>query len=49
MQHGSDEGTAIWQPFTAVYTNHIEVMISQIAWIMLFFPHKDDCIIPYHA
>lgn len=49
MQNGADEGTAICQPLTAVYTNHIEVMISQIALITLFFPWIDNCTVPYNA
>jgi len=49
MQNVADEGTAIWQPVIEVYMNHIEIMTSQIAGIVLFFPQKGDCIIPYHA
>lgn len=46
MQNGANGGIAIWLPAITAYMIHVEVMTSQIAWIVLFFLQTGDCIIP---
>lgn len=46
MQNGANGGTAIWLPAITAYMIHVEIMTSQIAWIVLFFLQTGDCIIP---